>query len=48
MPKTQLKKLTIEKFRALNDVAIEFIDNLSRGQVTHGKVSILIFVLVKC
>ena len=43
MPKTQLKKLTIEKFRALNDVAVEFGDYITVvcGKNGTSKSSIL-------
>ncbi len=43
MPKTQLKKLVIEKFRALNDVGIEFGDHITVvcGKNGTSKSSIL-------
>lgn len=43
MPKTQLKKITIEKFRALNNVAIEFGDHITVvcGKNGTSKSSIL-------
>ena len=38
MTKTQLKKITTEKFRALNNVEVEFGDYITVNRVWEGSV----------